>query len=240
MRLLLNCTVVILLAAACGGGSPPAEPTSTVTTVAPSPTAGSTSASTSLPTTTTTTTAAATAPLEVAATWISAYEAGDVDTFQALMHPDATALCVNCAYDRAEAPYFTQVGESTADVADSRLLALANGSLNADCTADGSLVTCETLRTSDFGFASADGEPDRQWAATYELTVAEGLVTRRVLVHQSGNPFDFGIVAEYERWLKANHPDAHAEGFAFGTILLTTLEQFELHQEFVPQFWVST
>lgn len=178
-------------------------------------------------------------PLEVAIEWIAAFEAGDVEAFQALMHPDAMGNCLNCAYDRQETAYFSQIGEGTADVSDSRLLALANGSLNATCTMDGPVVACETVRSSDFGHVTADGEPTRQWVATYEFTVESGLITRRILISHEGVSFDFGIVADYERWLREHHPDVHSETFAFGTILLTTVGQFEIHQEFVPQFWAT-
>jgi hypothetical protein len=168
--------------------------------------------------------------------WIAAFEAGKVAEFQALMHPDATANCLNCAYDRQETAYFAQIGEGTADVADSRLLALGNGSLNAACSTAGPVVTCETLRTTDFGYFSADGEPTRQWDATYEFTVENGLITRRIITNNGGTAFDSGRVAQYEKWLEENHPQVHAEIFAFGTILLTTVEQFAKHQEYVSRY----
>jgi hypothetical protein len=175
-------------------------------------------------------------PLEIASAWIAAFEAGDVEGFQSLMHPDATAKCVDCAYDRQETPYFAQIGEGTADVTDSRLLALGNGTLNAECAADGPTVTCETLWSSNFGYFTAEGEPTRQWKLSYEFTIENGLITRRIITNVGGASFDFGRVADYEDWLEENHPEVHAETFAFGTILLTTAEQFALHQEYVPEF----
>jgi hypothetical protein len=178
-------------------------------------------------------------PLEIAEAWIAAFEVGDVERFQALMHPDATANCINCAYERQETSYFVQVGEGTADVSDSRLLALGNGTLNAVCEANGSVVACNTLRASDFGHFTASGEPTRQWEATYEFTIEDGFITRRIIINHGGTAFDSGRVAEYEDWLKEHHPEVHAESFAFGTILLTTPEQFALHQGYVPAYWES-
>lgn len=171
--------------------------------------------------------------------WIFAFEAGDVATFQGLMHEDASANCLGCGYDRQETAYFGQVGEGTADVSDSRLIALGNGTLNAVCVADGPVVTCETLRSTDFGHFTADGEPERQWNATYEFTIDDGLITRRIITNNGGTAYDSGRVAAYEKWLRDTHPDVHAETFAFGTILLTTVEQFALHQQYVPQYWAS-
>jgi len=215
-----GCIAVAILVTACGSGG-----------TAPSSTATS-------PTTTTTILAVPT-PLELATQWIAAFEAGDVATFQGLMHPDATGTCLKCGYDRPETAYFDQIGEGTRDVFDSRLLALGNGSLDAVCAADGPVVTCETLRSTDFGHHTADGEPTQQWNATFELTVEDGLVTRRIITKNEGVEYDRGRVAGYETWLRQNHPDVHADLFVLGTILLTTVEQFEQHREYVPQYWAS-
>ncbi len=190
-------------------------------------------------TTTSATVDPAATPLQVAMEWITAFEAGDVATFQGLMHLDATANCLNCGYDRQESVYFSQIGESTADVSDSRLLALGNGSLSAVCAAEGRVVTCETLRSSDFGHLTAEGEPTRQWDASYEFTVENGQITRRIITLIQGTPFDSRRIDDYERWLKENLPEAHDEIFAFGTILLSTVDQFAEHQEYVSQYRAS-
>lgn len=232
----ITASVVVV---ACGGGGEPNGVTTTVTTVSKTPlpqTTVSTAPPTRPPSTTTTSFAPAD-PLEVATAWVVSFEAGDVAAFQALMHPEAVGHCQNFGYQRAETPYF--IGEGTRDLADSRLLTLGNGSLNAQCTVDGPVVICQTLWTSDFGFTTEDGEPTRQWDLTFELTVEDGLVTRRGLINNGGTSFDREKVAQYERWLKENHADVHVDTFAFGTILLTTDQQYELHQEYVPQFWAS-
>jgi hypothetical protein len=240
-----------LLIAGCGGAgstpdpSPdvstaPPEQTTVTTSAAPSPAPSvPTNAPTTAPPSTTTTAAPVGTPLEIAAAWIDAFEAGDVERFQSLMHPDATANCINCAYDRQEAPYFSQLGEGTADVSDSRLLALGNGALNADCSEEGSVVTCDTLWMSDFGYFTAEGEPTRQWDVTYEFTIEDGLITRRIIINRGGASFDFGRVADYEDWLEKNHPEVHEKTFAFGTILLTTSEHFALHQKYVPEYMAA-
>lgn len=239
---------VALIVAACGGGEPDdhASPssavsvgaeTSDVASAEPSPIETTTSATAS--TTATTPVAAVAKPLEVVTEWITSFESGDVLTFQGLMHPDATAECVACGYDRQETGYFDQIGEGTGDVSDSRLLALGNGSMNAVCAADGVVVKCETLRSSDFGHFTIEGEPTRQLDATYEFAVEDGLITRRVITWNEGAAFDFARLADYKTWLRENHPEVHAEIYAFGTILLTTVEQFASHQEYVPQYWAT-
>jgi hypothetical protein len=226
---------------ACGGESVPSS-TSGSATSSIEPAASSTSPATPAATTvvvTTPTTATPPDPLTVAEEWLAAYETGDVTAFQALMHSDATARCVGCAYERREEPYFAQVGEGTSDLSDSRLLALANGTIERSCAADGSVVSCDTVRRSDFGHRDDEGMPTLQFTATYEFTVEDGLITRRILILHSGQTFDFNVVADYERWLRDNHPDAHEQLFAFGTILVTTVEQFEAHREYVPRFLAS-
>lgn len=223
--------------AGCGG-----EPVSTVEpATAPNSSAVSPSSTTAGPLSTTRLTTTSTMkvpadPLVIAEGWLAAYELGDVVAFQALMHPDATARCVGCAYDRSEEPYFAQLGEGTSDISDSRLLALANGAIERSCDADEGTVRCETLRSSDFGYRDAAGAVRLQFDATYEFTIEDGLITRRILILHSGHTFDFGVVADYERWLRANHPDVHEQIFAFGTILLATAEQYELHQQYVPSY----
>lgn len=238
--------VAVLMTAAtisaCGDAAAPVPGSSADSTPSPQTSSSTTTpraSTTSVALTSTTSTTRPTDPLSVAEEWLAAYEAGDVAAFQALMHPDATARCVGCAYERREEPYFAQVGEGTSDVADSRLLALANGTISRTCGADGPLVRCDTLRTSDFGYRDDTGKPTQQFDATYEFTIEDGLVTRRILVLHSGHSFDFNVVADYERWLRDNHPDAYAELFAFGTILVTTEEQFAAHGEYVPAFLAS-
>lgn len=245
--LALAASVVAGLLVACGGGeiSPGEAATESTSTESPTSTASTAVSSTSISVTssrpaTTTTTAVPpsdTTPLDVAQSWLAAYQLGDVEAFQELTHPEATALCVQCGYDRQEEPYFAQIGEATADVSDSRMLALANGSIDPTCNADGAVVTCQTLRTSDFGFFSDGGEPKEQMEATYEFTVEDGLVTRRVVTIHFGRPFDWAAVASYEKWLRDHDPAAYGELFAFGTILLTTAEQFERHGEYVRGYW---
>ena len=173
-------------------------------------------------------------PLEVVQRWLAAYELGDVERFHALTHPDATAFCL-FGYDRGEGPYF-QAGEAAADLTDSRQLALANGSLNAKCSENGPVVTCQTVRTSDWGFFTDGGEPTRQMETTLEFTVEGGLVTRRILTIDVGQTFDFAAIDAYEKWLSEQHPDAYDELFLFGTILLGTTEQFEFHQQYVTEY----
>ena len=175
-------------------------------------------------------------PIEVAEAWLGADQLGDVERFQALTHPEATAVCLQCGYERSEAQYFAQIGEATSDINDSRSLAIANGSLDPTCSADGSVVICETLRTSDFGFFDDDGKPPQQLEASFEFTVEDGLVTRRVRTINSGSVFDRAAVAEYRKWLKEHYPIAEGELFAFSTILLTTTEQFEQHQQYVREY----
>ncbi|NNF63065.1 MAG: hypothetical protein HKN07_02290 [Acidimicrobiia bacterium] len=238
--------VLAIVLVGCGGAidettSPTVETgeqadTTQATVPEPSPTLVTESTEAS---TTTSTVVTLREPLDVAMEWIIAFEAGDVETFQRLMHPDATANCLNCGYDRQETSYFVQFGEGTADVADSRLLALGNGSLNAECNALGAVVTCETRRSTDFGHFNADGEPTLQWNATYELTVENGLITRRILTDNEGSAVDSAKLADYERWLMTNHPEIHGELFAFGTILLSTDEQFTNHRQYVPRYWAS-
>jgi hypothetical protein len=211
---------IALMLAGCGGDEAASQATATSMT-------------------TTNTVIAVATPLELANQWIAAFEAGDVATYQGLMHPDAVAACLQCGYDRPETAYFDQIGEGTRDVADSRLLALGNGSLHATCAADGPVVTCETLRSTDFGHHTAEGEPTQQWNVTFELTFEDGLVTRRVLIENEGAEYDRARVAAYETWLRESHPDAHADLFVLGTILLTTVEQFEQHREYVSEYWAS-
>jgi hypothetical protein len=219
--------VLLGLLAACGASESAPEATrteSTTSTVQPS-TASTTGAQ-----------SPELSPIEVAEAWLAAYQLGDVERFHLLTHPDATAVCVKCGYERQEQPYFAQIGEATTDATDSRMLALANGSLDPACTADGSVATCETLRTSDFGFFTGDGKPTQQMEATVEFTVEAGLVTRRVLTIHSGMVFDRAAVADYRSWLKDHYPSVEGELFAFSTILLTTAEQFEQHQRYVDEY----
>ena len=178
----------------------------------------------------------ATPPLEVAERWMAAYEAGDVTGFSDLMASDAVHLCVRCGYDRAEDPYFGAGGAIAADSRDSRILALGDGALHARCTANGNTVTCETKRISAFGFVDGAGRPVQQDESTYEFTIEDGLVTKYLLTRSSGNLFDFSRLQAYEAWLSEVHPDAHADLFAFGTILVSTETQFAQHQTFVAEY----
>lgn len=244
---------VVVVAVACGDdgaepttGAAAATTTSPATTSTPATTAASTSstATSAAPTTTsvpstTTTSVAPLPPLDVAQQWLAAYEAGDVGTFQGLMHADATSLCEGCGYDRATLPYFADGGGAFNDVIDSRTLALGNGVIQADCDDDGVTVVCAVSRTSAFDLAarSEDGQTTAQF--TYEFTVDAGLITHYTLVFTGGNFFDFGQIQNYRLWLEDAHPAEAEELFAFTTILLSSDEQFELHKQFFAEYLAS-
>lgn len=175
-------------------------------------------------------------PLTVAQEWLAAYETGDIDTMRSLMSPDATQLCSTCGYDRAESPYFASGGGFEPDTRDARLLALGDGTLNAVCEAEGATVMCATHRESDFGFFDEAGNPMQGDESAYEFTIEDGVIERFVVTRSGGNLFDFARIDAYEAWLGDTHPDAHSRLFSFGTVLLTTDEQFAEHATYVDEW----
>ena len=176
-------------------------------------------------------------PESIAIEWLESYESGDVAHYQSLMSADATFLADD-GYDRAIADYFAEggVGGANQDARDSRLLALANGSLNAVCSAENNLVSCDTMRISEFGYFTADGEPTQVDTSSYEFTIDDGVITHLTLTRFGGNLFDYGQVQGYRIWLAETHPTAHDELFFQSTILLTTEDQFEQHKTYVVEY----
>ena len=171
-------------------------------------------------------------PAAVVAEWFRAYEVGDVEGFQSLMSSDATSVCEGCGYERAAVPYFGPGGASANDLTESRILALAGGTLEAACGADGDAVRCSTRRASDFGIDMATGET----VFSYDFTVEDGAITHYTVTREQGDLYDFEQLQDYRLWLENAHPEHIDSLFAFTTILLSTDAQFELHQRFVAEY----
>jgi len=130
------------------------------------------------------------APIDVAEAWFALYEAGDVAGYQALMSADATFSCADCTGGTGltlDGPYFDYPLRALAaeDAADSRTLYAGHGSLNATCTADGNVVTCDTERASLFGWFDEEGEPQTYQRATRVFTVEDGVVTEYGFCHRT-------------------------------------------------------
>jgi hypothetical protein len=229
-RVLVLLVLAFLILAACGVAESESPPE---TSNGPVPTAIGSSTSTQPATVTTETTKTA---MTVAEEWIDAYEVGDVPAYQSLMSQSVTFHCRECGYDRAVTEYFAPVGGAELDARDSRLLALSDGSLNANCSIVPGGVTCETLRESDFGFFTSDGEPTNQDKSVYDFTVEESVITHLTVTRSGGNLFDFSHIQAYRLWLADQYPDAHEELFALTTILLATENQFEQHQTYMAEF----
>jgi len=184
------------------------------------------------------------APIDVAEAWFALYEAGDVAGYQALMSADATFSCADCTGGTGltlDGPYFDYPLRALAaeDAADSRTLYAGHGSLNATCTADGNVVTCDTERASLFGWFDEEGEPQTYQRATRVFTVEDGVVTEYgfvALQALQGKWFNYGQIAAYGRWLSQNHPKDHAELFFGTTIIVNDAEQTERHRIFVADW----
>lgn len=155
------------------------------------------------------------------------------------MSADATSDCEGCGYDRAVTPYFAPGGAEFNDTSDSRILALGSGTIEATCSAAGQTATCEARRSSDFDFATDNGEDPSQTTSMYEFTVEDGLIVHYTLTRSDGNLFDFSHIQNYRLWLADNYPQAEQELFASTTILLTTDEQFAQHQQFIAEYMAS-
>lgn len=174
--------------------------------------------------------------LETAQDWLTAYEAGDVATYQSLMSPETSYDCLNCGYDRATAEYFGPVGGADQDVRDSRLLALGQGSLNPSCVADGDLVACTTERISAFGYVGADGQPSQIDRSTYDFTFDDGQITHLTVTRMGGNLFDFNKIQNYRLWVQEQHPEDYDNLFLLSTILVDDDSIFALHQELASEY----
>ena len=178
-------------------------------------------------------------PLETAEAWIESFEKGDIAGYEALMAPDAAFQCLECAYgDLDESGQYFPF-RNDAEGVDAAILGASEGSLNATCSEDGSLVTCDIRVTSLFGFTGEDGQPANEYTAELVFTVEDGLITNYVHHAFTGNWFDYGLIDAYEAWLRAEDPTAHSELFFFGTMLTDEPAQLERHRNFVAQ-WAAT
>lgn len=183
-------------------------------------------------------------PVETVTLWHERFDAGDVSGWQSLMSPDATFsldAAEGAGTGRFESqPFFAGPGgvdHSLAYGRDSRLLYAANGSLNANCTADpGNQVTCDIDDTNLFKIG-----PLRH---TEVFTVQDGVITdiqvtrTEGLLHSLAN-FRPQPMADYEAWLSETYPDDYAELFAFGTMLIDSSTQADRHRARIAE-WASS
>ena len=124
----------------------------------------------------------------VALQWLESYQSGDVAHYESLMSADVTYLCDNCGYERAIADYFAEegMGGASQDARDSRLLALASGALNPVCSTEDNVVSCDTMRISEFGYFTDSGEPTQVDMSTYEFTIEDGVIVHLTVTRDGG------------------------------------------------------
>ena len=175
-------------------------------------------------------------PLDVANEWLTAYESGDVSSYQALMDKEATYDCIDCGYTRATTDYFAPGGGAEQDVQDSRLVALGGGTLSPSCTLAEGTVQCVTERVSAFGFFDTDGHPTQVDRSIYEFVFDGDRIVHLTVTRQGGNLFDFNKIQDYRAWVLENHPDDYDELFFLSTILINSDDQFATHQELATQY----
>jgi len=180
--------------------------------------------------------ASAESPLDVADEWLTAYESGDVSTYQALMDREATFDCIDCGYPRATTDYFAPGGGAEQDVRDSRLLALGGGTLSPSCTLAEDTVRCLTERVSAFGYFDADGQPTQVDRSVYEFEFEGDRIVHLTVTRQGGNLFDFNTIQGYRAWVQENHPNDYDELFILSTILIDGDDQFATHQELASEY----
>lgn len=175
-------------------------------------------------------------PIDVAEEWLTAYESGDVNAYQALMDPAATYDCIDCGYPRATTDYFAPAGGAEQDVRDSRLLAISDGTLSPLCSSEGEMVRCSTERVSAFGYFDTDGQPTQVDRSNYEFEFVGDQIVHLTVARQGGNLFDFNKVQGYLTWVQENHPGGYDELFLFSTILIDNDDQFARHQELATEY----
>ena len=223
---------VVAIAATGGGDETPdvVDTTVTETTQATTTTVAET-------TPTTVAEAAVPAPLEVVTQWFEAFDSGDVEGWQGLMSPDTLFSAdvaegvVGIIQVIPPTPYFDTTVPYDFDADDattSRMLYVANGSLNADCADDGAQVVCEIEDTNVFH----TGAPLRHTAT---FVVVDGLITEYHLIRTEGLldrivDLEAVQVADYQAWLRETYPADHEELFVFGSMLLEPIEVAERHR----------
>ena len=110
--------------------------------------------------------------------------------------------------------------------------------MDAPCTANGNVVSCDLTPVSPLGEVNDAGEPSIVRTSVETFTVEDGMVT---LWEQdvAAPTVDERRKAEYLTWLQENHPSDHAEIVAFGTFIFEDRESAGIHRAFIQEWAAS-
>lgn len=173
-------------------------------------------------------------PIEVAEAFFERYEAGDVEGYESLMHPDAIWDCPECF----EGPFFPDSGARVLNRTWSHYIAATGMRRQVECETSGSLVTCVARSTSALQPGTVVQVDE------IEITVTDGAIAAVLVVNTTNGMLPAtdmrGLIA-YEGWLNENHPVVRDQLFGFRREpIVDTPEARDLHRRYVARFLAET
>ena len=172
--------------------------------------------------------------IDVVEAFFERYEAGDVDGYESLMHPDAIWDCPECS----EGPFFPESGARVLNRTWSHYLAATGMRREVECETSGSLVTCVATSTSALQPGTVVQVDE------IEITVTEGAIVDVLVVNTTNGMLPAtdlrGLIA-YEGWLSENHSEIRDQLFGFRREpIMDTPEARDLHRQYVDRFLAET
>lgn len=178
---------------------------------------------------------AALSDVEIAELWFDHYGSGDIEAYEAMIHPDAT-WGPDGGDPALKGRYFENDAIRELNTRSSHYIYVTNATVDATCTSLGVQVRCDRTITSGLRPADVISE------ATALLVIENGLIVDAIWSGDSPPPSTdpFGLSA-YRQWVAENRADVLEELFIAGaTIRLDTPEVRELHRQYVAEFLAAT
>lgn len=170
-------------------------------------------------------------PVETVELHLERFENGDIEGMYEVFSPDLVVENVKLA----PTSYFGRQSHVDGYNLSSQRWYVEHATMNAECTADGNVVTCDFAPVGLFSVKDENGDSTlvSKWTDTF--TVENGLVTYWY-EGLSQRTLDSRRETEYGAWLKDTYPNDHAELFAFGSLLSSDEDMIQRHHDFIAEW----